>query len=150
MQMPELDDLDLKILKVIKDNARVSYSEVGKQAGISRVSVKKRMDAMEKRGVILGYTTKLVQPKKTGSVLFFMDIVTTADTFEAVIQKLKGYPMIKKLYITAGEYRLHCVGRAADMMRLELFVRKFRSGTEGIIKMECHHVLSTVKEEKGE
>ena len=50
-----MDKIDRTILELIKDNARMSYSEIGKSAGISRVAVKKRMDAMEKAGVIRGY-----------------------------------------------------------------------------------------------
>ena len=47
-----MDKLDQRILELIKDNARLSYSEIGKSVGISRVAVKKRMDAMENAGVI--------------------------------------------------------------------------------------------------
>ena len=47
-----MDNTDSRILEIIKENARLSYSEIGKAAGISRVAVKKRMDAMEKAGVI--------------------------------------------------------------------------------------------------
>ena len=39
-----MDKIDRTILELIKDNARMSYSEIGKSAGISRVAVKKRMD----------------------------------------------------------------------------------------------------------
>ena len=38
-----MDKLDQRILELIKDNARLSYSEIGKSVGISRVAVKKRM-----------------------------------------------------------------------------------------------------------
>ena len=42
-----LDVLDNQILNVIKNNARMSYSDIGEKVGVSRVSVKKRMEAME-------------------------------------------------------------------------------------------------------
>ena len=50
-----MDKIDHAILEIIKDNARMSYSEIGKAVGLSRVAVKKRMDAMEESGVIRGY-----------------------------------------------------------------------------------------------
>ena len=53
MNAEGLDKLDSRILEVIKDNARMSYSDIGDLVGLSRVAVKNRMEAMEKAG---GYT----------------------------------------------------------------------------------------------
>ena len=39
----------------MKDNARLNYSDIGTMVGLSRVAVKNRMDAMEKKGIIGGY-----------------------------------------------------------------------------------------------
>ena len=57
MNVEGLDVLDNKILEVIKDNARLNYSDIGTMVGLSRVAVKNRMDAMEKKGIIRGYQT---------------------------------------------------------------------------------------------
>ena len=57
MNVESLDVLDNKILEVIKDNARLNYSDIGTMVGLSRVAVKNRMDAMEKKGIIGGYQT---------------------------------------------------------------------------------------------
>ena len=61
MNIEGLDKTDLQILETIKDNARMSYSEIGSAVGISRVSVRNRMEEMEKAGVIQGYKT-IVDP----------------------------------------------------------------------------------------
>ena len=50
-----MDELDHKILDLLRKNARMSFSEIGNAVGISRVSVKKRMTAMENAGIIRGY-----------------------------------------------------------------------------------------------
>ena len=42
-----MDPIDQKILELIRENARMSYSDIGKAVGISRVSARKRMDSME-------------------------------------------------------------------------------------------------------
>ena len=46
MHIEGLDELDNKILETIKDNARLSYSEIGERVGVSRVCVKNRMAAL--------------------------------------------------------------------------------------------------------
>ena len=50
MFLDGLDETDQKILRLLIQNARMSYSEIGQQVGISRVAVKMRVQALEKRG----------------------------------------------------------------------------------------------------
>ena len=57
MYLNGLDELDQKIVQLLIKNARLSYSDIGKEVGISRVAVKARIQALEKKGVIEEYTT---------------------------------------------------------------------------------------------
>ena len=67
MYLDGLDKLDQKIIRLLIENARISYSDIGEETGISRVAVKARIQALEKRGVIEEYTTimKLKQNRST-------------------------------------------------------------------------------------
>ena len=56
MFLEGLDSLDQKIIQLLTENARMSYSEIGQKIGISRVAVKARIDALEQRGIIEEYT----------------------------------------------------------------------------------------------
>lgn len=47
MNVNGLDELDIKILDIIKYDARASYEEIAKQVGVSRTAVKNRMKIME-------------------------------------------------------------------------------------------------------
>ena len=55
MFLDGLDTTDQKILKLLIENARLSYSEISEKVGLSRVAVKMRINAMEERGIISGY-----------------------------------------------------------------------------------------------
>ena len=63
MFLDGLDLLDQKILALLIQNARYSYSELGEKVGLSRVAVRTRIEALEKRGVIEEYTT-IINPQK--------------------------------------------------------------------------------------
>ena len=54
MFLEGLDALDQKIVSLLIENARMSYSDIAQQVGVSRVAVKMRVQALEKRGVIEG------------------------------------------------------------------------------------------------
>jgi len=62
MHIEGLDETDNRILDVIEKNARLTYKEIGDRVGISRVSVKARMQAMEEKGIIRGYETVIIMP----------------------------------------------------------------------------------------
>ena len=47
MYIEGLDELDNRIIDVVKNNARLTYSEIGEKVGVSRVSVRKRMEELE-------------------------------------------------------------------------------------------------------
>ncbi len=55
----KIDDLDLKLIYLLMDNSRLSISELAERLGVSRPTVKSRLEKLEKEGVILGYTVKL-------------------------------------------------------------------------------------------
>ena len=52
MFLEGLDQLDQKIILLLIQNARMSYSQIGQQTGISRVAVKARIRSLEQRGII--------------------------------------------------------------------------------------------------
>ena len=47
MFLDGLDQLDQKIIQLLTENARMSYSEIGQKVGISRVAVKMRVQTLE-------------------------------------------------------------------------------------------------------
>ena len=55
MFLEGLDELDEKIVRLLLENARMSYSEIGQKVGLSRVAAKMRVQALEQRGIIEGY-----------------------------------------------------------------------------------------------
>ena len=72
MYLDGLDELDQKIIRLLIENARISYSDIGEETGISRVAVKARIQALEKRGVIEEYTTIINTAKiQWGCIMLF-------------------------------------------------------------------------------
>ena len=85
MYLDGLDKLDQKIIRLLIENARISYSDIGEETGISRVAVKARIQALEKRGVIEEYTTIINPQKISGAVSCYFEIETTPDCLSKVL-----------------------------------------------------------------
>lgn len=67
----KLDEYDMKILDILSENSRMSYSEIAKKLGLTRQTVKSRIEKLEKEGVIEKYTIK-VSPVIDTRKTFFM------------------------------------------------------------------------------
>ena len=68
MFLGNLDATDQKIITLLTENARMSYSDIGVRVGLSRVAVKSRIQALEERGIIEEYTTIINPQKISGAV----------------------------------------------------------------------------------
>ena len=84
MYLNGLDELDQKIIQLLIENARISYSDIGKETGISRVAVKARIQALEKQGIIEEYTTIINPQKISGAVSCYFEIETKPDHLSQV------------------------------------------------------------------
>lgn len=144
-----LDEIDNKIISVIKENARLSYSDIGKEVGLSRVAVKNRMEAMEKRGVIQGYQTVVNVARIPEGVKFVIDIEVTTEKLQEVLDVLGKDKYIRQVYGTTGNCRLHCQGYAPNNQTLDAHVRYLYNHNEGIRRLEWHMLVTTYKDEDG-
>ena len=109
-----MDKIDHAILEIIKDNARMSYSEIGKAVGLSRVAVKKRMDAMEESGAIRGYRAVIDEEKVLEGIRYTIDIEVIPEQYREVVRVLRADRKLEEIYSTTGECRIHCVGRSRN------------------------------------
>ena len=149
MFLEGLDALDQKILLLLIENARISYSDIGKQVGISRVAVKMRVQAMEQKGIIEEYTT-IVNPQKiSGAVSCYFEIETTPKALSEVTKILKENDTITQIYRVTGKNRLHIHAVAASGEEMEGLIRDVIDPLPGVISCSCNTILSRIKDIKG-
>ena len=149
MNIEGLDALDNKILDVLKENARATFSEIGECVGLSRVAVKNRMDAMEKKGVIQGYKTVINDNYMPTGVRFMLDVEAVSESVQYILEVLCGDPYIRQVYSTTGNCRFHCCGYAPNNETLGSHVRYLYNHTEEIRRLECHVIMETYMDVDG-
>ncbi len=144
-----LDELDRKIVELLIKNARMSYSDIGEAVGISRVAVKSRIQALEEKGVIDGYTT-IVNPQKiSGALSCYFDIETEPAALQQVTETLAACPMVTQLYRVTGRSRIHVHAVAAGQEEMEDFIRNVLDPLEGVLSAESSIILTRIKDVKG-
>lgn len=149
MNIEGLDKSDNAILEVIKDNARMSYSDIGEKVGLSRVAVKNRMEILEKKGIIQGYKTIIDETKVPEGVSFILDVEVIPEEYQRVVEVLARDRFLRQIYSTTGECRIHCGGFAPNIRTLESHVNHLFRSTKGIRKLNWNILLRAIKDVDG-
>ena len=139
-----MDDMNKDILRILRDNGRMSFTDIGKELGISRVAVKKRVTKLEEEGVIRGYKAVIYRPE---NVKMLMEITTVDDDYEDLLEYLNRTGYITELYVMTGENRLHATAVAPDVSELKYLARMVAKTFKSKVKtINCHGVKEIVKD----
>lgn len=149
MYLDGLDESDQKIVRLLIENARVSYSDLGDKIGLSRVAVKARIQALEQRGIIEEYTTVINPQKISGAVSCYFEIETTPGGLSEVIDILNGDDTVTQIYRVTGRDKLHVHAVAASGEEMETFLHAVIDALPGVVSCSCNIILSRIKDIKG-
>ena len=147
MYLDGLDELDQKIIRLLIENARISYSDIGEETGISRVAVKARIQALEKRGVIEEYTTIINPQKISGAVSCYFEIETKPEYLAQVTDILYKNDTVTQIYRVTGRDRLHVHAVASSGDEMDYFLHNVIDTLPGIISCSCNMILSRIPEQ---
>lgn len=109
----EIDDVDLKILSHLMQDAKTPYTEIAKKVYVSGGTVHVRMKKMEELGVVKGTTLQLDYSKLGFDVTCFLGIyLQKSSLYDTVVDKLRDIPEVVKIHYTTGNYnifiKIHC------------------------------------------
>ncbi len=142
----QLDDIDRRIVALLQENARRSFQDIGARVALSAPAVKRRVDRLEQRGVLLGYAAR-VDPAAFGwgthaVVALFCEGRMAAGEVRAAVER---HPEVAGAYTVAGEASAILHVRAEDTQHLEQALERMRD-TPGVIRTQTQIVLSTLFE----
>lgn len=104
--MVTLDETDLKILRILQDNARIPTKAIAEQVYISPPTVAARIDAMRRAGVIKEFATVL-NPDAFGSFIkAYIDMEVSPTKRAELYEYLRGYPQVESCSRVTGDYSL--------------------------------------------
>jgi DNA-binding Lrp family transcriptional regulator len=141
-----MDDIDRRIVALLRENARRSFKDIGGRVGLSAPAVKRRVDRLEADGVIRGYTA-MVDPRAFGwHAEAFVDLYCEGNMpAEGIKGAVEGEAGVVSAHTVAGEASALLHVMAEDTQDLELILERIR-GTDGISRTVTEVVLSTLFE----
>ena len=139
-----MDDLDRKLIGLLRDNARTSAASLAKSLKVARGTVQNRLAKLERDGTIAGYTIRLRPKVDEQRIVALMTIAVEGNRLEAVLRTLRGDPAIVTLYTTNGRWDLVAEIRADSLQSFDQVLSRTRR-IEGISGTETSLLLSTHK-----
>lgn len=116
--MKDLDKIDLKILKLLQQNARIPMTELAEKVGLSTTPVTERVRRLERENIITGYHAKL-NPHAIGqSLMVFVELKLrskSGNIFEDFRREVTKIPQILECHLVSGEYDYLIKVRLPDM-----------------------------------
>ena len=108
------DSTEDRILAVLEEDAQASYAEIANRAQVSKPTVRKYIDKLERDGVIIGYSADIDPKKLSGRSIALVGIEVDSGRYVEATRKLEALDEIESLYSSSGDHMLMAEVRAPD------------------------------------
>ncbi len=133
-----MDEKDKQIVKMLKDDSRAGYGDLGAKIGLSEGAVRKRIKTLTDDGVIRKFTIKVGQIE--GAQAITLLATNPAFPTQEVSKKIQEIPNIETIYEVTGEYDIITVISGMSVMEVNECIEKIRR-VEGVMKTNTMIVL---------
>jgi len=144
--MKIIDALDRKILEELEANARQSFRDIARKLEVSIATVINRTKAMEKAGIIKGYSARLDSEKLGYDIVAIIEIVVSKGKLLEVEDKIGKMPEVHQVYDITGQTDAIIIAKFPNRKELSQFVKSLL-GMPFVERTNTHIVLTVIKED---
>ena len=148
-QTVEFDDFDRKILAIVRNDGRVTYTDLAQQVGLSKTPCQQRVRRMVEQGVISGFAA-IVDPAKVGLDHVAFAEVRLSDTREAALREfnaaVRRIAEIEECHMIASSFDYLLKVRTSDMRRYRTVLGEKISSLPHVANTSTFVVMETVRE----
>ncbi len=141
-----LDETDVKVLKTLTEDARLSSRQVAKQCDISIGTVLSRIKRMEEEGIIKGYTVLLDQEKLGYELTVVTEITVSKGRLLEMENEIARIPNVCCVYDLTGLSDAAIIAKFKSREELSKFTKRLLS-LPYVERTNTHVVLTTIKED---
>lgn len=145
--MDKLDTLDIAILRTLQEDGRISNANLAERVGLSASACSRRLDILEKSGVIRGYHARLSNRALDYGMTAIVHISLsgqfekTLSEFEAAVKRC---PNVLVCYLMSGEYDYMLRVAAKDLQDYERIHKEWLSALPHVVRINSAFALREV------
>ncbi len=143
-----MDDLDVKILRLLQKNGRLSYREIARELRVAVGTVYNRIKKMEESGVILRFIPLIDYEKVGFGLTAIIGVRAEGKKIVEIEREVAKHPRVTSVYDVTGEYDIYIVAKFKDREDMNRFV-KWLLSIDGVERTNTSVVMRTLKEGAG-
>jgi len=144
-----IDEKDLKIIDILRENARTPVTKIASRLGVSESTIRKRIRALEKNGVISQYTV-IVDPAKLGyKSVSIVGINVESPHLLNVAMRMTEFPEVKFVATSTGDHVIITEIWLNDSKELGRFITEKIEKQEGVKRVSPTIILENWKVHSG-
>lgn len=136
--MKAVDAIDMKILSFLKEDARIPYTKIAKEIGLSEAAVRKRVERMRDEGIIKRFTVEVETNEKVKALILIS--VQPSYPNPQVAQMAKKIEGIDQVFEVAGDVDIVAVASGKNIQEINKYIDDIRK-VEGVVKTSSMIVL---------
>ena len=144
------EDMNHKILALLRENARMGIHEIALRAGLPDVEAEQEIRELEKCGIIRGYTAILNESELDDSKVKALSEVKVTPRreggFDQVARRIARFPEVTDLYLVSGSFDLLLTVEGDSLQEVASFVSAKLSTIEGVLSTSTSFLLKKYKE----
>ena len=140
----EMDKKDHGLISALRENARVSLSDLAHRLGVSRTTVRSRIERLQQRGDILGFTVVLKDDAIHDPVRGIMMVGIEGRGTDRIVRQLTGLPELRAVHSTNGRWDVIAEIGTNSLEDFDSTLAKIRR-MDGVTSSETSLLLSTRK-----
>jgi len=137
-----MDKNDTKIIAELRRDARISLSSLASAVGLSRVTVRARLNRLVSNGVIVGFTAILRDDIRANPVRGLMMLGIEGRGTDRILRTLGGYSAVQAIHTTNGKWDLIVELGTDTLESFDEVIAKIRR-LEGVSTSETNLLLAT-------
>lgn len=141
----KLDKTDERLIAALRHNARASLSDLALQLNLSRTTVRARIERLQSKGDILGFSVVLKEDVLRDPVRGLMMIGIEGRGTSRITRQLQGLPEVRAIHTTNGRWDLIVELGTETLETLDAALAKIRT-FEGVVSSETNLLLATKKD----
>lgn len=146
----ERNDMNVKILKLIESDARLTEKDIATICGLDEAEVRAELASMEADGIIRGYKGIVDWDKaNTDSVSAIIELKVTPKAergFEDVAARIAEYPAVESVFLMSGACDLHVVVRGKTFQEVSSFVARELATIDAVTSTATQFIMRRYKD----
>jgi len=146
-----MSDLKLKILEILKEDARYTPSLIATMLGVGEEEVARAIQEMERDKVIVKYAPVINWSKvDDDKVTALIEVLITPERgrgFDAIAERIYLFPEVKTVYLMSGSYDLQVEIEGRNLKEIAAFVSTKLSTLDSVLSTKTHFILKKYKQD---